>query len=124
MQGLPFSFINSTIRSDLFQWLRDVERDFGFPALFDAVSLYVSNADKALEAVQQTRVILLISYLVFTVGLYAFYFHPLVWLLNEETRRICAMLLMLPTHVLENLARVKEFVSQLTQSLVIDEDQR
>jgi hypothetical protein len=106
----------------LFLWLRSVERDYAFPPLLEAVNLYVTNSEKALASVQTIRVIILISYLVFSIGLYVTYFNPLVWLLNEETRRICAMLLMLPTSVLENLSRVKEFVAKLSKSLTISDD--
>ena len=43
--------------------------------------------------------------------------------LNEETRRICSMLLMLPMTVLVNLKQVKSFVDELSSSLTIsDED--
>jgi hypothetical protein len=43
--------------------------------------------------------------------------------LNEETRRICSMLLMLPMAVLVNIKQVKTFVDELSSSLTMsDED--
>jgi hypothetical protein len=45
------------------------------------------------------------------------YYLPLIWLLNEESRRICSMLLMLPVEVLERLNGVRDFMDQLANSI-------
>jgi hypothetical protein len=48
-------------------------------------------------------------------------YQPLVWKLNEETRRICSMLLMFPIDVLEGLAKVKDFQLQLSSIIASDD---
>jgi hypothetical protein len=53
---------------------------------------------------------------------YLMYYLPLIWLLNEESRRICSMLLMLPVEVLEKLHGVKEFMEQLSNSIAKTDD--
>jgi hypothetical protein len=61
------------------QWIRDIERFYAFPALSQSVKLYADNVSTALSAVQSTRVVVLIFFLLLTACTYIFYFRPLVW---------------------------------------------
>ncbi len=115
--------LNKTYHSSQMQWVRDVERHYAFPSLQTATYLYAHQASFFLAASLTSRIIALILYVAGTALVYLLYYQPLLWILNDETRRICSMLLMLPGDVLGKLPRIKTFINQLSSSLAHSEEE-
>jgi hypothetical protein len=116
------SALNTTLTSALMTWVRSIERLYAPAPLTESVSIYATDDRDNLASVLPTRIAILIVFLVMTLLMYVMYYQPLVWLLNEETRRICSMLLMIPISVLEQLAQSHDFSSQLSAIVASADD--
>jgi hypothetical protein len=117
-----FNFVNSSLNTDTMNWIRQIERAEVFPSLLDATTFYANKASWILSNIFPGRLAALVVYLSLTVLVYIFFYLPLMWFLNDETRRICSMLLMLPPEVLEKLPRVKLFMGRLASSIAYTDE--
>jgi hypothetical protein len=117
-----FTVVNSSLNSVSMKWIRQMERTEVYPALIDATQLYANKISVILNDLYSWRLAALVVYITFTVMVYFLFYHPLIWFLSEETRRISAMLLMLPPEVLEKLAHVRQFMTRLATTLTQEDD--
>lgn len=74
------------------------------------------------------RLASLVIFLFIVLGMYVFYFNPLVWLMNEEQKRTVMFLLLIPSSVyftlilyiyfiyrLESMTSLRKFVQSLSE---------
>ena len=83
-----FASINATMQSTSMVYMRTSDRLYMGPAVFQAITLYALEAQTLLDSVSSVRTISLGLFIGVSVILYVFFYHPMIWLLNDDTKRI------------------------------------
>jgi hypothetical protein len=117
-----YASLNATLATPIMQFIRAFERSYAPPVMLASSKQYAKSDQVEVDSIQPARLAVLILYVLCTIALFFFFYQPLVWKLNEETRRICSMLLMFPVEVLETLAKVKDFQLQLSSIIASADD--
>jgi len=82
-------------------------------ALQQSGNLYGSAVANYIQSQYQLRLILLIVFILVSFFLYVGFYNPMCWQLDAEQKRTSAMLLLIPSDVMERIPSIREFVHKL-----------
>ena len=83
-----FAIINATMQSVSMVYMRTSDRLYMGPSVFQAIELYALEARTLLDSVSSVRSISLGLFIGISALLYVFFYHPMIWILNDDTKRI------------------------------------
>ena len=110
--------LNATLGSDALVFVRTLDRKYLTSAMFESVSIYAIEVATATSDVNVIRNISLAVFITLLFVVYISFYNPMIWRLNDDTKKVCAMLLLVPINVLNDLPRMKLFVEHLSSSVV------
>ena len=108
-----FVAVNTTLWSSKMETLVTLQQTH--LQLLSAYTRIVINnqAQETVNALFAARLISLLIFLVVTLIMFVFYFHPLIYSLNDEQKRTIAFLLLIPSEVMEKMPALRSFVEKL-----------
>eukprot|EP00455_Lapot_gusevi_P044792 TRINITY_DN5642_c0_g1_i10.p1 TRINITY_DN5642_c0_g1~~TRINITY_DN5642_c0_g1_i10.p1 ORF type:complete len:804 (-),score=195.75 TRINITY_DN5642_c0_g1_i10:184-2379(-) len=116
IQNVTIYSANATLYTAPWQYLNTMHRDFLRGALLEATTRYGDFLNNLFADLFNLRVGLLTGFIVGTFVLYVVFYNPLVYRLNDESKRTSAMLLLIPPQVVEHMDKIRIFVDKLYAS--------
>jgi hypothetical protein len=116
LKEAQLKLLNATLNGEEMTILIKYDTLYLYPVTKYETMQFVEVASNSLTSVNTAKVFVLISWLVFTVLFYLFFFSPLVYNLHVEHRRTTSMLLMISPEVMEHIPSIRAFVSKLSSS--------
>jgi hypothetical protein len=99
---------NATLHSPEMQFIDSFDRYYSTLALDASIAAYSDLNSSTYQADTGLRLGIMNAFIGITILLYATYYYPLVHRLNDETRRICSIFVMLPSSVLDSMSKTTD----------------